>query len=54
MRLTSEQDRCVRDAEHGLNLQNQAYYMTISIQRWLGVRLDLFGMLRGFPIVLKS
>lgn len=24
-------------------MENRAYYMTISIQRWLGLRLDVFG-----------
>ena len=24
-------------------MENRAYYMTIAIQRWLGVRLDLLG-----------
>ena len=26
-----------------MDLENRAYYMTIAIQRWLSVRLDLFG-----------
>ena len=37
------QSRCVKEAEHGLDMQNRAYLMTISMQRWLAVRLDLFG-----------
>ena len=37
------QNRCVKDAERGLDMQNRAYMMTISMQRWLAVRLDLFG-----------
>ncbi len=24
-------------------MENRAYYMTIAIQRWLGIRLDLLG-----------
>lgn len=24
-------------------MENRAYYLTISIQRWLSIRLDLFG-----------
>ncbi|KAJ3506143.1 hypothetical protein NLJ89_g7032 [Agrocybe chaxingu] len=43
IRAYREQNRSIRAAEHGLDLENRAYYMTISIQRWLGVRLDLFG-----------
>ena len=30
-------------SEEGLDLENRAYYMTIAIQRWLGVRLDILG-----------
>ena len=37
------QNRCVKDAEHRLDMENRAYLMTISMQRWLAVRLDLFG-----------
>ncbi|PPR03716.1 hypothetical protein CVT24_007391 [Panaeolus cyanescens] len=43
IRAYREQDRSIKAAEHGLDLENRAYYMTISIQRWLAVRLDLFG-----------
>ncbi|KAG6813847.1 hypothetical protein H0H92_006791 [Tricholoma furcatifolium] len=37
------QNTCVLNAEKALDKENRAYYMTISIQRWLSVRLDLFG-----------
>ncbi|KAG7440775.1 P-loop containing nucleoside triphosphate hydrolase protein, partial [Guyanagaster necrorhizus] len=43
IRAFREQDRSIRNAESGLDLENRAYYMTISIQRWLSVRLDIFG-----------
>ncbi|KAF9042985.1 multidrug resistance-associated ABC transporter [Panaeolus papilionaceus] len=43
IRAYREQDRSIKAAEHGLDLENRAYYMTISIQRWLAVRLDIFG-----------
>ncbi|TFK57912.1 hypothetical protein BDN72DRAFT_172490, partial [Pluteus cervinus] len=45
IRAYREQDRCIQDADHGLDLENRAYYMTISIQRWLAVRLDVFASL---------
>ncbi|KAJ7591654.1 multidrug resistance-associated ABC transporter [Mycena floridula] len=35
------QKEAVDKAENGLDMENRAYYMTISIQRWLGTRLDL-------------
>ena len=46
------QDTFVRKAEHGLDLENRAYYMTVSIQRWLSVRLDFFGNILILGIAL--
>ncbi|KAH8823213.1 multidrug resistance-associated ABC transporter [Flagelloscypha sp. PMI_526] len=33
----------VREADEGQDMQNRAYFITFSIQRWLSVRLDTFG-----------
>ncbi|KAH8822118.1 multidrug resistance-associated ABC transporter [Flagelloscypha sp. PMI_526] len=33
----------IRSADDGQDRQNQAYFITISIQRWLSVRLETFG-----------
>ena len=52
IRAYREQSRSIREAEHGLDMENRAYYMTISIQRWLSVRLDLFGNILIFGIGL--
>ncbi|KAF5354262.1 hypothetical protein D9756_007067 [Leucocoprinus leucothites] len=52
IRAFKEQARSVRDAERGLDLENRAYWMTISIQRWLSIRLDLFGNILIFGIGL--
>ena len=46
------QSRAVNDAERGLDLENKAYYMTISIQRWLTLRLDLLGNILVLGIAL--
>ena len=37
------QNRCVKEAEHGIDMENRAYLITISMQQWLAVQLDLFG-----------
>ena len=37
------QRRFINNAEKGLDMENRAYYMTVSIQRSLSERLDLFG-----------
>ena len=43
MSLKLLQSEAITSAERGLDLENRAYYMTITLQRWLGVRLDLLG-----------
>lgn len=52
IRAYRDQARSISDAEHGLDLQNRAYYMTITIQRWLSTRLDLFGNILILGIAL--
>lgn len=42
----------MRNAERGLDLENRCYFMTIAIQRWLGVRLDIIGNLLVLGIAL--
>ncbi|KAF5370913.1 hypothetical protein D9615_009789 [Tricholomella constricta] len=52
IRAYREQNTSVVNAENGLDKENRAYYMTISIQRWLAVRLDLFGNILILGIAL--
>ncbi|KAF7343004.1 Oligomycin resistance ATP-dependent permease YOR1 [Mycena venus] len=52
IRAYGEQARAIKDADHGLDMENRAKYMTISIQRWLGIRLDLFGNILVLGIAL--
>ncbi len=37
------QEMFLRKTEHSIDVENRAYFMTIHLQRWLGVRLDLLG-----------
>jgi ATP-binding cassette subfamily C (CFTR/MRP) protein 1 len=46
------QANSVKNADEGLDMENRAYYMTISIQRWLAIRLDIFGNVLTFGIAL--
>ncbi|KAF7792644.1 hypothetical protein EIP86_003741 [Pleurotus ostreatoroseus] len=46
------QDRFVHAAQKGLDWENRAYYLTIAIQRWLSVRLDLLGNILILGIAL--
>ncbi|OBZ78499.1 Canalicular multispecific organic anion transporter 1 [Grifola frondosa] len=52
VRAYGEQDRFINKSDYGLDLENRAYYMTIAIQRWLGVRLDILGNILILGIVL--
>ncbi|EKM53211.1 uncharacterized protein PHACADRAFT_259405 [Phanerochaete carnosa HHB-10118-sp] len=52
VRAYREQPRFIHTAEQGLNMENQAYYMTIAIQRWLSVRLDFLGNILILGIAL--
>ncbi|OCH88007.1 multidrug resistance-associated ABC transporter [Obba rivulosa] len=47
-----EQSRFITKSEQGLDMENRAYYMTIAIQRWLGVRLDFLGNILILGIAL--
>ncbi|KAJ7284398.1 multidrug resistance-associated ABC transporter [Mycena rebaudengoi] len=44
------QDSAIKDAEAGLDLENRAYFMTITLQQWLAVRLDVLANLLLFGI----
>lgn len=52
IRAYRQQSISVKRAEHGLDQENRAYYMTISISRWFSVRLDFFGNLLILGIAL--
>jgi ATP-binding cassette subfamily C (CFTR/MRP) protein 1 len=43
IRAYNMQASSIMTAEKGLDMENKAYYMTVAIQRWLAIRLDLFG-----------
>ncbi|KAF9466027.1 multidrug resistance-associated ABC transporter [Collybia nuda] len=52
IRAFQGQNTAIESVETGLDRANKAYYMTISIQRWLSVRLDLMGSFLIFGIAL--
>ncbi|KAJ7054729.1 multidrug resistance-associated ABC transporter [Mycena amicta] len=43
IRAYREQPDSIKHAEHGLDMENRAYLMTITLQLWLSLRLDIFG-----------
>ncbi|KAF8578287.1 multidrug resistance-associated ABC transporter [Ramaria rubella] len=52
VRAYGAQARFITTSEKALDVENRAYYMTIAIQRWLGVRLDLLDNILIFGIAL--
>ncbi|KAJ6578750.1 multidrug resistance-associated ABC transporter [Mycena vulgaris] len=52
IRAYREQGEAIKQAEHGLDLENRAYLMTITLQCWLSIRLDVFGNVLIFGIAL--
>ncbi|RDB25946.1 Multidrug resistance-associated protein 1 [Hypsizygus marmoreus] len=52
IRAYREQKNSIINAEKGLDRENRAYYMTITIQRWLALRLDFAGNILIFGIAL--
>ncbi|TFK23810.1 ATP-dependent bile acid permease [Coprinopsis marcescibilis] len=52
IRAYREEGRSIKEAEAGLDYQNRAYYMIVSLQRWLAVRLDLLGNILILGIAL--
>ncbi|KAJ8457503.1 hypothetical protein ONZ45_g18288 [Pleurotus djamor] len=43
IRAYRRQDTAVNHAQSGLDMENKAYFMTIAIQRWLSLRMDVLG-----------
>ncbi|KAJ7320835.1 multidrug resistance-associated ABC transporter [Mycena albidolilacea] len=52
IRAYREQEPAIKSAEHSLDLENRAYFMTITLQLWLALRLDFFGNILIFGIAL--
>ncbi|PPQ67201.1 hypothetical protein CVT24_011272 [Panaeolus cyanescens] len=52
IRAYRQQTRAVSHAEHGLDMENRAYMMTITMQRWLALRLEFFGNVLVLGIAL--
>ncbi|KAF9061129.1 P-loop containing nucleoside triphosphate hydrolase protein [Rhodocollybia butyracea] len=52
VRAYREEDRSRQTTERGLDSENQAYYITITLQWWLMIRLDLFASTVIFGIAL--
>ncbi|KAI9467371.1 ABC transporter [Lactarius psammicola] len=45
IRAYGEEDRFLNENRDRVNIENRAYWMTVTNQRWLGIRLDFLGTL---------
>ncbi|KAF9453430.1 ABC transporter [Macrolepiota fuliginosa MF-IS2] len=54
IRAYGEVDRFQRDNENRVDIENRAYWLTVTNQRWLGIRLDFLGALLTFTVGMLS
>ena len=54
IRAYGEQGRFLKDNESKIDAENRAYLLTVFNQRWLGLRLDVFGTLLTFVVAIIS
>jgi ABC-type multidrug transport system fused ATPase/permease subunit len=54
IRAYNESDRFRLDNETRVDVENRAYWLTVTNQRWLGIRLDLLGALLTFIVAMLT
>ncbi|KAG7091281.1 hypothetical protein E1B28_010329 [Marasmius oreades] len=54
VRAYKHQAKALKDAEQKLDRENRAYYLTVTMQRWLAVRLDVFSNILLLGIALGA
>ncbi|KAF9484351.1 ABC transporter [Pholiota conissans] len=54
IRAYGEADRFKNDNEKRVDIENRAYWLTVTNQRWLGIRLDLLGALLTFIVAMLT
>ncbi|KAF8199630.1 ATP-binding cassette transporter YOR1 [Pholiota molesta] len=54
IRAYGEADRFRHDNEKRVDIENRAYWLTVTNQRWLGIRLDLLGALLTFIVAILT
>lgn len=52
IRAYGESDRFLKDNETKVDIENRAYWLTVTNQRWLGIRLDFLGALLTFIVAI--
>ncbi|PFH53092.1 hypothetical protein AMATHDRAFT_73621 [Amanita thiersii Skay4041] len=54
IRAYGEAERFRRDNESRVDVENRAYWLTVTNQRWLGIRLDFLGALLTFIVSMLA
>ncbi|PPQ64144.1 hypothetical protein CVT24_008774 [Panaeolus cyanescens] len=54
IRAYGESDRFRLDNEKRVDVENRAYWLTVTNQRWLGIRLDFLGALLTFIVAMLT
>jgi ABC-type multidrug transport system fused ATPase/permease subunit len=54
IRAYGEQKRFLRDNQNRVDVENRAYWLTVTNQRWLGIRLDFLGILLTFAVAILT
>ncbi|KAH9003059.1 ABC transporter [Lactarius hatsudake] len=54
IRAYGEEGRFVKENRDQVNIENRAYWMTLTNQRWLGIRLDFLGTLLTLVVAMLT
>ncbi|KAH9902793.1 P-loop containing nucleoside triphosphate hydrolase protein [Cubamyces lactineus] len=54
IRAYGETDRFLAENRKRVDIENRAYWLTVTNQRWLGIRLDLMGILLTFVVAMLT
>ncbi|KAF8258908.1 ABC transporter [Lactarius quietus] len=54
IRAYGEEDRFYNESRDRVNIENRAYWLTVTNQRWLGIRIDFLGMILTMAVALLT
>ncbi|KAI0635675.1 P-loop containing nucleoside triphosphate hydrolase protein [Trametes polyzona] len=54
IRAYGESDRFLAENRKRVDIENRAYWLTVTNQRWLGIRLDLMGIFLTFVVAMLT
>ncbi|KAG7096565.1 hypothetical protein E1B28_003986 [Marasmius oreades] len=54
VRAYGEAGRFLKENERRIDVENRAYWLTVTNQRWLGIRLDFLGTLLTFAVAILT